>query len=202
MFKRIYVRLIFLLLIAGLFLPPPLTVWGTSIDRLELCNLEAQPGETITTQITLFGTESETRTGYWDTYYKQVDGDNDHMDITSWITIQPKEFSIAKDESKVFNVSIKLPQNTEPGLWGATSVNAGDSGHSAERRTYIIFKDTAAGGNVYSGLMIPISVQVTGKVNPFTGIINFLSKNVLVIVLVVIIVILATFLLLRLRHRN
>jgi hypothetical protein len=202
MYKKLGIRLILIFLLAGLFLTGSIGVMSTSIDRMSLCNLGGQPGETIVTTITLFGTESETRTGYWDTYYKQVDSDNDHMDITPWITIQPKEFSIAKDESKVFNISIILPQNTEPGLWGATSVNAGDSGHSAERRTYIIFKDTAAGGNVYSGLMIPISVQVTGKVNPFTGIINFLSKNVLVIVLVVIIVILATFLLVRLRHRN
>ncbi len=202
MVKKMYIRLVSLLLLVGLLLVPPSAALATSVDRLALCNLEGYLGKTVEAQITLQGTDAEERSGYWDTFYKAVEGDAERMDITSWITIEPKEYAITQGKSLVFTVRVKIPDTARPGLWGATSEEAAQSGHSAERRTYLIFKDTITGGNVYSGLLIPVSVKVLGEPNPMTPVLNYIKENIIVILLVVIIIILLAVLLIRTRARK
>jgi hypothetical protein len=183
-----------------LILTPFSAVRATSVNRMSLCNIDGSPGKTVWTQITLTGTETGTRTGYWDVIYRKTEGDSEMMDISKWITVEPKNFTISENETKSFNVKIEVPAGTTMGLWGATTNKAGESGHSVERRTYIVFKDTIEGGNIYSGLLIPISVQVVGKANPLSGILSFLKANLLVIVLVAIILILGVTLVTKIRQ--
>jgi hypothetical protein len=178
----------------------PASISATSVDRMSLCNLEGSPGKTIDTSISLTGTDADPRTGYWDIYYKQTEDDSEKMDISSWITIEPKEYTIAKDEIKNFTVHIKVPKNASPGLWGATSIQAGEPGQSVVRRTYILFKDAGEGGNVFSGLLIPVSVKVQGSINPFTSILDFFKDNMIVVLLVLVILILAILLIIKTRH--
>jgi len=178
----------------------PTSISATSVDRMSLCNLKGSPGHSIDTTITLTGTDTDPRAGFWDIYYKQTEGDSEKMDISSWITIEPKEYIIVKDEIKNFTVHIKVPNNTSPGLWGATSIQAGEPGQSEVRRTYILFKDAVEGGNVFSGLLIPVSVQVQGSINPFTSIFDFLKDNMIVALLVLVILILAILLIIKTRH--
>ena len=205
------IRLVAIVLLAGWLAVQPSVALATAVDRMSLCNLEGHPGETIEVQITLEGTDAEERSGYWYKHYKEVEGDDERMDITSWITIEPEEFVITQGESIVFTVRVKIPGDAEPGLWGATSEEAWQRGHSAERRTYIIFKDTITGGNVYSGLLIPVSVKVLGETSPPAlpgessppapaG--NFITDNIIVIVLGVIIIILLAVLIMRTRARG
>lgn len=200
--KKLYIGLVFTLLFAGVLLFQPSVIMATSVDRLSLCNLEGQAGEKISVPITLSGTEPDARTGFWEIYYKKTDGDTALMDISTWITIDPKEYTISQGQSLVFNVQIKIPDNAAPGLWGATSVDAGQSGHSAERRTYIIFKDSTTGGNVYSGLLIPVSVQVQGKGNLLAPVGPFLKNNMVAIILGVVIIILVAFILIRMKAKR
>lgn len=149
-----------LLLLAGLMTGQEQPAMATAVDRVALCNLEGHAGETIVAEIGLQGNEPQERSGFWSVYYKQTAGDSVQMDITTWISIEPVEYIIAEGQNITFNVSIKIPDEAAPGLWGAVSADAGLSGHSAERRTYLIFRDTITGGNVYSGLLIPVSVIV------------------------------------------
>ncbi len=202
MVKKMYIRLVSLLLLVGLLLVSPSVALATSVDRLALCNLEGYPGKTVEAQITLEGTEAEERSGYWDTFYKKVEGDNERMDITAWITIEPEEYTITQGKSLVFTVRVKIPDTARPGLWGATSEEAWQSGHSGERRTYLIFKDTITGGNVYSGLLIPVSVKVLGQSSPLAPAVDFIKQNIIVIVLGVIVIILLAVLLTRTRARR
>jgi hypothetical protein len=189
-------------LLLGLLLIPVFAALATEVDRMSLCNLEGFPGETIETKITLKGTDPEERSGFWTAYYKKVDGDDVRMDITSWIAIEPKDFTIKQEETKVFTVKVKIPKDANPGLWGATSEEAGKEGHSDERRTYIIFKDANSGGNVYSGLLIPVSVKVLASPNPLVPVINFIKQNILTIVLSIVIIVLLAMLLLRRRKES
>lgn len=165
---------------------------ATSVDRLYMCNLEGYPGDTLKVNITLEGTIPAERTGYWSVYYKHVEGDKEEfIDVTSWITVEPEKYTLKSGEIKSFIVTIKIPKNAEPGLlYGATSGSACEKGHSDERRMYIQFQDTNTGGNVYSGLMIPVSVKVLGKPNPMTPIVKAIQTNIIIIVLLAIIVIL------------
>ncbi|HUS04266.1 MAG TPA: hypothetical protein VMY79_01880 [Dehalococcoidia bacterium] len=199
---RIKVKLLVVALLLGLLFIPASAVWATSVDRLALCNLEGYPGETIEAQITLEGTDAEERSGYWYTHYKEVEGDDDRMDITSWITFEPEEYTIKQGEIKVFTVKVKISADAEPGLWGATSEEAGEAGHSDERRTYIIFKDAITGGNVYSGLLIPVSVKLLGNPRPLAPVIKFVRENMMVTALVVVIIILLAVLLPRRRKAS
>ncbi len=169
---------------------------ATSVDRMSL-KLEGYPGKTIEQEITLEGTDLGERSGFWYTHYKKVEGDDSKMDITSWITIEPKDFTIKQGEIKVFTVKVKIPGNAEPGLWGATSQEAGKEGHSGERRTYIVFKDAPADGNVYSGLLIPISVKVLPSPNLLAPVINFAAQNIITIALSIVIIVLLAMLLLK-----
>jgi len=230
MAKRLFIKLVAFLLLAGLLFSLPSVALATAVDRLLLCDLEGHPGETIQAQITLQGTDAEERSGYWSTYYNRVEGDDERMDITSWITIEPEEYTIKLGENIVFAVSVKIPADAAPGVWGVTSEEACQTGHSAERRTYIIFKDTVSGGNVYSGMLIPVSVVVLGEGSPpasseetgppappeETGpqspppeqsgspssALDFIKDNIIVVVLGVIIVILLAVLLTRRRARG
>ena len=174
---------------------------ATSVSKMSLTNLVGYPGKTVKTEITLEGTDLEERSGFWYTHYKKIEGDSDRMDITSWVTIEPKDFLIKQGETKTFTVKVKVPRNAELGLWGATSEEAGKEGHSNERRTYIIFKDAAGGGNVYSGLLIPVSVKVTESPNIWEPIINFIMQNIIIIVLSIVILILLARPLLRRKKR-
>jgi hypothetical protein len=196
MAKHFYPRAGVILLVTGMLFVLPLQVMATAVDRMALCNMEGRAGETIETSITLQGNETQGRTGFWSAYYKQVDGDDERMDITSWITIEPQEYAIIDGQSLTFSISVKVPQDASSGLWGATSEEAGQAGHSGERRTYIIYKDAITGGNVYSGLLIPVSVKVLGKTSSTTPL-NFITDNLLVIVLGAIIVILLVVILTR-----
>lgn len=155
---------------------------------MSLVNLAGEPGKSIKTEITLEGTDAGDRTGYWYTNYKKTDGDDEKMDITSWVTIEPKDFTIKQGEKQNFTVTIKVPRSAESGLWGATDKAAGQEGHSSERRTYIVFKDAPAGGNVYSGLLIPVSVKVSQSTSPVKVVVNFILKNLLVVLLSVVII--------------
>ena len=123
------------------------------------------------------------------------------MDITSWITIEPKEYTIKQEEAKIFTVTVKIPKDAKPGLWGATTEDAWQEGHSGERRTYIVFKDALGGGNVYSGLLIPISVKVLPNPNPFARAIDFVQQNLLVIALSIVIIVLLAVVFLKRRKR-
>ncbi|MDO8522676.1 MAG: hypothetical protein Q7S12_00095 [bacterium] len=180
---------LFVLLLGLLFISGSIAL-ATSVDRMSLVNLEGYPGKTTKAEITLEGTDLGERSGFWYTHYKKMEGDNDRMDITSWITVEPKDFTIKQGETKVFTVKVKIPRNAELGLWGATSEEAGKEGHSNERRTYIVFKDAPAGGNVYSGLLIPISVKILLSPNPLAPVINFVMQNIIVIVLSIVILVL------------
>jgi len=190
MAKKLCIRLMAIGLLAGLVFALPSVALATSVDRMALGNLEGRSGETIEAQITLQGTGADERSGYWETYYTQVEGDDARMDITSWVTIEPAEYVIKQGESKTFTVRVKIPAGAAPALWGATSTEAGQTGHSAERRTYLIFKDTITGGNVYSGLLIPVSVKVIGKANPMTAVVSWVKTNVLVSILILVVIVL------------
>lgn len=192
-------------LLFGLLLIPVSAALATEVDRMSLCDLKGFPGETIDTEITLTGTGSEERSGFWYTHYKEIEGDDHKMDITPWITIEPKDYTIKEGESKVFTVKVKIPEDADPGLWGATSAEAAREGHSAERRTYIIFKDAITGGNVYSGLLLPATVNVLENPispDPSVLVINFVKKNIITIALCAVIIILLAVLLLKGRKRE
>ena len=163
---------------------------ATSVSKMSLTNLVGYPGKTIKTEIALEGTDSGGRQGFWYAHYKEIEGDDARMDITSWITVEPEDFTVKQGEIKTFTVEVKVPRNAELGLWGATSEEAGKAGHSDERRTYIVFKDTPAGGNVYSGLLIPLSVKVIESQNTLEPIINFVMQNIIIIILSIIILVL------------
>lgn len=189
-------------LLLGMVFIPVFAALATSVDRMSLCNLEGFSGETIEVKITLEGTDPEGRSGFWEAYYKKAEGDNSRMDITSWITIEPKNYTIKQEETKVFTIKVNIPKDAESGLWGATSEEAGKEGHSGERKTYVIFKDAITGGNVYSGLIIPISVKVLKSPNPLVPIINFVKQNITIIVLSIVIILLLAMLLLKKRKQG
>lgn len=159
-------RIVSLGVFFGLLFIPTSLVLATTVDRVSLCNLEGLPGETLETKITLKGTEFEERYGSWYTDYKKIERDNNRMDITSWIVTEPKDVILANGESKVFTVKVTIPKDAKPGLWGAISQKACLAGKSQERRTYVIYKDSVAGGNVYAGFLLPISVNVLENQNP------------------------------------
>lgn len=192
MFKKIVMVFIFALMLAP-------GVSATATDTAFLCNIEGHPGDTITKTVTLVGTSSSDRIGCWETFYKEVEGDTEKMDITDLIAITPSNYTLKYDESKTFTVTIRIPKYIEPGLYGATSEDANMKGHSDERRSYIRFKDAdastvgAGGVAAWTGFRIPVSVKVLGKPvqpNPLEPIIKMIQANIMVIILLAIIVIL------------
>jgi len=162
---------------------------ATGVDQMWL-NLEGYAGKTIQTEIILEGTDPEERSGFWYAHYKEKEGDSEKMDITSWITIEPKDYTIKEKEIKTFSVIVKIPKNSKPGLYGAISEDAWKEGYSGERRTYIVFKDALGQGNVYSGLLIPVLVEVLPNPNPLARMIDFAQQNILAIVLSLVIILL------------
>lgn len=188
-------------LLSGLLFVFGFVALATSVDRMSLCNLEGSPGETIETEITLEGTPPDERSGFWYAHYKETEGDDERMDITAWITIEPENYTIKQEETKVFTVKVKIPRGAEPGLWGATSEKAAIEGHSSERRTYIVFKDALAGGNVYSGLLIPVSVKVLPSSNSLARVINLVKQNITIVALSLVIIVLLAIILLRRRKQ-
>ena len=191
--------LIFLVAIAFVSVP----VSATAVDRLSITDNEGSAGDVIEIPITLEGTSDAERSGHWRTYYKPVEGDDEKMDITSWIEIIPVDYTLKAGEVKEFTVRITIPKDAKPGLYGAIAENAGMEGHSAERRTYIIFEDAdaavvAAGGSaVYSGLLIPVSVKVLAEQNPLIPVIRGIEENIVTIVLVAVVIVLLVLLLRR-----
>lgn len=180
---------------------------ATMVDRAFFCNLEGYPEDTIEESIMLTSTLSADRVGHWETFYKEVEGDDEKMNITSWIEIEPKDYTLKPDESKSFRLIIKIPSTAEQGLYGATSEDANVKGHYGERRTYIRFKDADAeavragvGSVVWTGFRIPVSVNVLGtpeKPSPFEGITDAIKSNILSIALLAVIVVLLVILLRR-----
>jgi hypothetical protein len=226
MAKGFFIRLVAVWLLVGLLFGLPSVVLATAVDHLLLCDLEGHPGDTIEAQITLKGTDAEEKSGFWSTYYYEVEGDDERMDITSWITIEPEEYTIELGESLVFTVSVKIPADAAPGVWGATNEEACQTGHSADRRSYIIFKDAVSGGNVYSGMAIPVLVTVLGEESPppeetsspaqeetnlpkppenpgsQSSALDFIKDNIIAVVLGVIVIILLVVLLTKRRARG
>jgi len=181
-------------------------VSATSVNRNSL-TVEGYPGDTIRVEIMLTGTLPD-QTGHWEVTYKQVEGDSEedieNLNITSWITITPVEYRIEQGETKTFTVEIKIPKGVQPGLYGATSIDAGQPGHFDERRTYILFgdADTTAviegGGSVaYSGVRAPVIVSVLGKPNPLIPVIKAVQANIVSIALLAVVIVLLALLLRR-----
>jgi hypothetical protein len=197
------IAIVGLLLIIGVTAVMSVPVSATSVDRLSITDNEGYAGDIIDIPITLESTLDTQRTGHWRKHYKQVEGDDEKMDITSWIEIIPTDYTLDPREVEEFTVRITIPEDAKPGLYGATSENAGMEGHSGERRTYIIFEDAdsaavAGGGSaVYSGLLIPVSVAVLAEQNPLIPIIRGIQENIGYIVLVAVIIVLLVLLLRR-----
>lgn len=171
---------------------------ATTVDRAIFCNLRAYPSDTITEHITLYG-DSQERMGSWRVFYKQVEGDSEKMNITSWIEVTPKDYTIKNGEAKHFQLIITVPSDASPELWGATSEDAGIPGHVEERRTYIEFKDgdaesaKAGGVTTMTGIRIPVSVNVLGvpaKPSPLAGLAETVKSNIITISLLAVIVVL------------
>ncbi|KAF5430984.1 hypothetical protein C5S36_11665 [Candidatus Methanophagaceae archaeon] len=170
------------------------SVAATAVNRLSICNNEGYAGDVLTIPIMLEGTSGE-RIGHWRTFYKTVEGDSATANITNWLEVIPEDYTLKAGEEKAFSVRISIPKDAKPGLYGATSEYAGMEGHSGERRTYILFEDASAAAGagdstVYTGLMIPVSVNVLAVQNPFTLITRGLKENKHLVALVAIAVIL------------
>ena len=195
---------IYLIVVIALVLVLIAGASATSVDCLFMTNLEGYPGDTITQEVHLTGNQPE-RIGHWRTSYKHIEGDDvARMDIQSWITITPENYTLAQGEVKTFTVTIRIPDDAEPGLYGAATAEAGFIGHSDERRTYIVFEDAdtiavkeSLGNVAYTGLLLPISVKVQGKPNPLTPLIKLVQANIISIVLLAIVIVLLVLLLKR-----
>ncbi len=171
------------------------SVAATAVNRLSICNNEGYAGDVLTIPVTLECTSVE-RIGHWRTFYKTVEGDSAKANITSWLEVIPEDYTLKAGEEKEFSVRISIPKDAKPGLYGATSEDAGMEGHSGERRTYILFEDASAAAagagdsTVYTGLLIPASVNVLAVQNPFTLITRELKENNHLVALVAIVIIL------------
>lgn len=200
--KKIAIAGLLLLLvvtIASMSVP----VSATAVDRLSITDYEGYAGDVIEIPITLESTSEAARMGHWRTHYKRVEGDDEKMDITSWIGVIPTEYTLNAGEVEEFTVRITIPKDAKPGLYGATAENAGMEGHSGDRRTYVIFEDAdasvvAAGGSaVYSGLLLPVSVKVLAEENPLIPVIRGIEENIVTIALVAVVIVLLVLLLRR-----
>jgi len=188
--KNLSLLIITLFIIAACAAISPCAVSATSVNRTDFCDLKGSPGETLTCHVTLTSDDTGTRSGYWDVYYKSVESDGPGMDITSWINIEPREYALNAGQSAEFTIIINISRNASSGLWGAVSPEAGLPGRSAERRTYIVFRDALPDGNVYSGMLIPVAVQVLNQPAPLVLVIDFISNNIVVTALSAVIIIL------------
>jgi len=96
-------------LFLGLMFFPIFSALATSVDRMSFTNQEGRPGETIELEMILEGTDAGERVGYWYTNYKETEGDTAEMDITSWISIEPKDYTIKQGESISFKINVCYP---------------------------------------------------------------------------------------------
>ena len=78
------------------------TASATTADRAIFCNLRAYPGDTITENITLYG-DSPERIGSWRVFYKYMEGDSEKMNITSWIEVTPKDYTVKTGKRSIFS---------------------------------------------------------------------------------------------------
>lgn len=182
----------------------PTLVYATAVSKATLYGLSGYPGDVINISIELEGNLPE-RTGYWEAFYTKFEGDDEEkMNITSWIEMTPKNYTLQYNETKKFTITITIPKDAEPGLYGVNSTDAKIPGHWYQRRTWIRFKDTnaslvvgAGGVAAWTGFRIPVSVKVLGKPNPLAPIIKGIKANITVIILLAVIIILFVLLLRR-----
>ncbi len=145
---------------------------ATITDTITAYGYKGYPGDTINFTVKLMGDRPTTRSGYWCTLYTPFEEDSETMNISSWITIDPIKYELDEGEAKVFNVTIRIPKDAKPGLYGINSSDAPSPGHWYQRRTWICFRDAdisainATGVAAWTGFRIPVSVEVMGK-EPF-----------------------------------
>jgi len=101
-YKKYRKSTILIILLLGLFVVSVSSALATSVSRNSIVNLEGYSGKTIKTEIILEGTDLMDKSGYWYTHYKEEEGDDDRMDITSWITVEPTDFTVKQGEKKSF----------------------------------------------------------------------------------------------------
>jgi len=180
---------------------------ATQTDTITAYGCRGEPGDTITFEVRLTG-DKETRYGYWYTLYTPFDGDSEEMNITSWIEIEPNEYTLDEGETEVFTVTIEIPEDAKPGLYGVNSTDAPTPGHWYQRRTWVCFRDAdvsvidSPGVAAWTGFRIPISVIVVGE-EPLISVDmigEFLTGNMTYILLAVIVILI--FILIRTRRRE
>lgn len=188
----------------------PVLVSATSVDKLFICDVEGYAGDVIDIPITLRSTSDSERAGYWSIFCKKVEGESDDkkMDITDWITITPPNYILKSGEVKSFTITISIPADVSPGLYGATSPDADMEGHSDERRTYIVFEDadtsaTDAGASaVKSGMLIPVSVKVLEEESLFDAVNETAERNTILALVGTVIILISAFVLIVRRKKR
>lgn len=197
----------FLLAMVGIA-PLSVPVSATSVDTLSIHGIKGHAGDVIDIPITLKSTLDSERIGEWHTFYKEVEGDNKKRDIRNWITITPANYTLKPRESRCFTISIRLPANASPGLYGATSPDAHREGHSDERRTYIAFEDAdvsavgTSGSGVKSGMLIPISVEVEKDASLLGAVKEAITSDAAVVMIGALCILLSTFVITMRRNKR
>jgi hypothetical protein len=191
--------LLILFLVAISIAPLSVPFSATSVDKLSIHGIKGHAGDVIDIPITLKSTSDSERIGQLHTFYKEVEGDDEKMDIRSWITLTPANYTLKPEESKCFTISIRIPTNALPGAYGATSPDAHLEGHSDERRTYIVFEDAetsamgTSGSGVKSGMLIPISVEVVKDASLFGAVKEAITSDAAVVMIGALCILLSTF---------
>lgn len=209
-FRYYATTLILILAIVALVFTP--VVYATAVSKVTLYGFSGYPGDVIEIPIELTGDLPE-RTGYWEAFYTKFEGDEEEkMDITSWITIEPKNYTLKLNETKEFMITITIPKDAEPGLHGVNSTDAPTPGHWYQRRTWIRFKDTdaslvvgAGGVAAWTGFRIPVSVQVLEKPSApgaLGPIITAIKENTTPILLAVILILIGIVVVIMLKRRK
>lgn len=174
------IGLVIIVLVALICLTSIVSATGT--NRIRMYGYDGYPGDIITDTITLTGSGDAARTGHWKVLYTPFEGDTEKMNLSSWITISPVNYTINPREEQIFTVTIKIPEDARAGLYGVNSSEAELKGHWYQRRQWIMFEDTsaeAAGKAVtaYSGFKIPVSVVVLGKPSIVDKLKYFIEDN-------------------------
>lgn len=168
---------------------------ATQTDTITAYGWRGEPGEILTFSVQLTG-DKDTRYGYWYALYTPFKGDSEEMNITSWIKIEPKEYTLSEGESEVFTITIEIPEDAKPGLYGVNSTDAPIPGHWYQRRTWVCFRDAdvsakdTPGVAAWTGFRIPISVEVVGEEPLITSdmVSEFFASNTTLILLAIIVV--------------
>lgn len=203
-------RLVIILFVVANIAHLPVSVSATSVDKLSICDVEGHAGDVIDIPITLRSTSDSERAGYWSIFYKKAEGESDDrkMDITDWITITPPNYILKSGEVKSFTITISIPADISPGLYGATSQDADREGHSDERRTYIVFEDAdisamdAGASAVKSGMLIPVSVKVLEKESLFDAVNETAERNTILALVGTAIILISAFVLIVRRKKR